>query len=614
MGAAKEVTSAFARAQDYVTSATSQASAFLSNLNAIDWSLPPISYSAGAIPAQPSVPNLTAPNLTSVMFNAPGSLPSALSLDAPTTTIDNFTAAEPTLSMPVAPTISYGTIPTIPTIDSVAVPAAPTITTPSLPSLLSLGVVAFAGVDIHADWLTQLENVPTMNLVAPTPYSYARGPEYASALLSHLQTLVNNRLNGGTGLGPAVEQAIWDRSRDRETKIAQANVDEVMRKSEALGFKLPTGALSAQLREAEQAYYDKLSELSRDIAIKQADLEQTNLKETITAGMQLEATLVDHSYKMEQLAYETAKTYADNAIQVYNAQVENFRVLLQSYSTYAEAYKTVIQAELAKVEAYKAQLQGEQAKADINRSLVEQYKAQIEAGMASVKIYEAQIGAAQTLVQLEQAKIGAASEQIKAYVAGVNAETSKVEAYKASVQAESTKVEVYRTQAQVFSAKVGAQAEKARTELARYTALVQAKAAEWEGYKAAVAAEGERVRSVIGQNSTLVDAFKASAMAAEATAGAQARIWEAGIKQYETQQTLTLQQSKMNSDVLLATKQAHADAAKTGAQVYAQMISSAYSTVHATAAESFSEGNSVSYSYSNDTETTAPTTTLVGIA
>ncbi|MDP3663905.1 MAG: hypothetical protein Q8R46_10955 [Nitrosomonas sp.] len=169
--------------------------------------------------------------------------------------------------------------------------------------------------------------------------------------------------------------------------------------------------------------------------------------------------------------------------------------------------RTIIDGELAKVEIYKAQLQGEETKAQVNTTLVQQYKAQVEAGMSQVEIYRAQVSAAQTLVQLEQAKIGAAGEQIKAYVAQVNAETAKVEAYKATVEGEVTKVQAYKAKVDAFSAKVGAQAEQARAEISRYSAMFQAKAAEWDGYRALVATEGERIRALGIQSSTLLDGY-----------------------------------------------------------------------------------------------------------
>jgi hypothetical protein len=605
------VNDSFEKADGYAASATALLSGFTSALNASIYAPPTVSVAWNS-PAAPSLTSIGAvPDMPTIAFNTPAGEPTALSETIPTIDIADFTVADPTLSFPTAPTLSYGTTPLIPSVGEVLLPDAPVVAMPDTPTFLALNTISFGGIDIHSDWLAKLESIPTLDLLSPTPYSYALGAEYASELLSALQAKLVERMAGGTGLAPAVEQALWDRARSRETTIAQANQDEIMRASEALGFALPAGVLAAQLREAQQGYYDKLSTLSRDISIKQAELEQENLKQTISQGMELESKLIDYSYKLEQLTFETAKQYADNAIQVYNAATEQYKALLSAYQVYASAYKTIIDAEMTKVEVYKAELMGEQTKSQINGTLVAQYKAQIEAGMAQVEIYRAQVGGAQTLVQLEQAKIGAAGEQIRAYVAQINVETSKVEAYKAGVQAEATKIEVYKAQTQAYSARASAQAEKARAQISWYGALSQAKAAEWDGYKTKIGAETARIQALGLQSSSLVDGFKAGAAASEAQGNINARMWESSIKQYEAGQNLALQTAKINGDFTITTNNARLDAAKTGAQVYAQLTSSAYSMIHASAGVSGSSSMSVGYSYSNDTtDAVAPVTSI----
>lgn len=602
--AADQVNSAFAAASGYASSAREAAGSFLSALDSSIYSPPTLSvtWQSLAAPALPALPEQ--PTLPLVEFDAPDGIPSPLNLPEPSITIDDFDEAAPSITLPDAPTLTYGVVPAIPEIGAIDVPDAPTLTMPSVPSYLSISTITTPSIDLREDWLTQLESIPTLSLLEPTPYSYARGPEYASTLMDALKARLAERMQGGTGLPAAVEQAIWDRGRDRETRVAQANIDQIARTNEAFGFQLPAGTLAVQLREAEQNYFDKLSELSRDVMVKQADLEQSNLRETITAGIQLESKLIDYSWQMESMAFESAKAYAQNAIDLHNAAVEQYKALLQGYQTYASAYKTIIDGELAKVEIYKAQLQGEEVKAQVNAALVQQYKAQVEAGMSQVEIYRAQVSAAQTLVQLEQAKIGAAGEQIKAYVAQVNAETSKVEAYKATVEGEVTKVQAYKAKVDAFSAKVGAQAEKSRAEISRYSAMFQAKAAEWDGYRALVATEGERIRALGIQSSTLLDGYKAASTALQAQAEQQTSVWRSNITQYEAGQRIAIETAKINNDAVIQTNNARLDAAKVGAQVYAQLASSAYSTINANASISGTAGMSVSYSYSNDTSST----------
>ena len=581
--AADIVNAKFDQAKTYADAATSALNGFTSALNASigapatpfspNWTPPP---PPGAI-TPPDPPGL--PDITVTIPVTPG----AFSEGKPNIVVTDFTGAEPNLNLPSAPTVSYGPAPTVPDVSEVSMPNEPTLADVALPTFLSLNTPTFGGVDLHYDYLNKLEDIPTLELVQPTPYHYARGPEYASALLDNLKAVLNERIKGGTGLNPAVEQAIWDRARSRETQTALANEAEVMRQSEALGFQLPSGVLAAQLREAQQAYYDKLSGFSRDVAIKQAELEQENLKQTIAQGMQLESQLIDYSLKLEQMTFEAAKTAAENAIQIYNGQVEKFKALLAAYNTYAAAYKTIMDAELSKVEVYKAELQGEQAKAEINNSLVQRYKAQIEAGMSRVEVYKALVGAANTRVQLEQTKLGAVGEQIKAYVAQVNAETAKIEAYKAGVQAETAKVTIYSAKAQAYGIKTNAQAEKARAEISRFNALAQAKEAEWRGYEAQVRAEAARLGAIASHSDALTANYKVQAEVLQASASLQERAWEASAKQYEAGQNYAMQAAKMNGDWQMQAAEARRDVAKAGTQVYAQLVASSYGMVNASA-------------------------------
>lgn len=607
---AEVVSSAFTNATNYASSAQTSLSAFTTALNAVAYTAPSLSVTWNSI-AAPTLPSLgTVPTMPTIAFSAPTS-PTALVLDAPTVAIDSFTEVAPTLTMPTAPTLSYGTVPTIPDVAAITMPTAPTLVMPTAPTFLTLTTPTFAGIDLHQSYLDKLDAIPMLTLVAPTAYSYTPGAAYPSTLLAAIKVKLAQRMEGGTGLPAAAEAAIWDRGRSREARLSAANEAEIMRQSEAFGFHLPTGALAHQLRAAQQDGYDKSSSLSRDIMVKQAEMELENIKQTITQGMDLEGRLIDYSVKLEQMSFESAKAAAENALAIHNAAVEKFKSLLAAYQTYASAYETIIKAELGKIEVFKAQLQGEQAKAQTNETLVKQYQAEIEARQSLVEIYKAQVGAANTLVQIEQTKISAAGEQVKAYVAQANIGTAKLEAYKLGIQAETEKLTTYKIKADVFRTVTDAQAEKARMELGQYTALQQAKAAEWDGYRARVDAERARIQALGAQSGAQLDGFKAGAAATEAAANMHARVFEAEIKNYEAGQQIVLQAGKINNDALAAAKSIQADVAKTGAQVYAQLTSSAYSMIHATAGVSASGGTSVSYNYSGDT--VAPASGLVSI-
>lgn len=594
-GAAAKADTLFTYAEGVATghaaSAADIAAALASSVAA-----PPSINASFAMPQQPTLPPLPAtPSLSPITFNMP-SAPGGVSEAAPSFSVSTFDEVAPTITLPNAPAVNYGTAPAVPAVGAVAIPDAPEVVAPSAPAYLAVSTHSLDTIDLHEDWLTRLEQIPTLDLLSPTPYSYTPSPKYASALLDALKDKINQRLQGGTGLPPAIEQAIWDRARDRETAIAQANVDEIQRQSEALGFRLPAGVTIAQTRQAQQSYYDKLSELSRDISIKQADLEQANLKHAIEEGLKLESQLLDYAMKLEQIGFESAKFGAENAVQAYNAVVDAYKASLSGYQTYAQAYETVIKAELSRIEIFKGKLAGEETKANINRTLVEQYKAAIEAGMAQVKVYEAQVGGAKALIELEATKLGAAGEQIKAYVAQVNAETAKVEAYKASVQGEATKVEIYKAKAQAFASVSATQAEHSRALIARYEGIYRAQASRYDGYRAQVEAESARIQAIAHQNSQAVEMYKTTATYNTAMVQNLNSQWGAAIKGAEAASSIALSAAKANADAHIAHSAARLDASKVGAQVAAQLAASAMSMVHASV--SVSDSASVS---GNDT-------------
>lgn len=582
-GPAAIVEDAYNRSVALADDAVQEMTGFIERLEQNLYSPAAINVQWQTLPA-PTLPGIpTQPILPGATFNPGATKPGALDATLEPVQIDDFTVLPPTLTAGEAPEVNFGTVPLLPAVNDVAVPDAPTVVLPDLPQMLSLQTVTFGGVNLHEDWLDKLDEIPELQIIQPTRLQYTRGPGYASTLLDNLKATINARLMGGSGINPNVEQALFDRMRDRETQLALGRTAEVNRTVEALNFPLPPGVLVGMQSDAQREYFDKLSGASRDITIKQADLEQTNLANAIQSAIALESQLIDYSYKIELLTFEAAKALADNEIQVLNAQIEQYKALLAGYDSYARAYDTLIKAELSKVEVFKAQLEAEGQKVAINTALVNQYKAEIEGRMAQVEIFKAQVSAAQTLVELERARIQTAGEQIRAFVALTNAEMSKVEIFKAKISADGLKLDGYRTQAQAYQAKAGAQAERARAMIAQYDAQVRAKGLEWEGFRSLIGAETARVESIARQTGIAFDGYKVAVTANQAQAELYSRVWEANMKQYEASATLTMQAAKINQDALLHTRNANLDAAKVGAQVTGQKVASAFNIVNTSA-------------------------------
>lgn len=600
MSSAEIVTDQYQRSRTYADAIQTQVTSMMQALAATPVTAPAIDVrfdtsdiEAPVIPEPGPVPALTAHTPQAVPLpseDVPG-------LDDVVVDLPQFTATPPVLNLGVAPQIAIGTVPVLPTVRDVALPDAPEVTLPTLPSMLALSTPTFAGMSSHADWLERLKNAPTLDLVRPTALVHQRGPAYASQLLDNLKAVLNERIQGGTGLSPEVEALIWGRAVDRESRLALDAELEVVRAGEALGFKLPQGVVVAQLERVRREFRDKIAGLSRDVAIKQAELEQSNLQQVVAEGVQLEAKLMDNALQIEQQAFEAARAMADSHLQIYNAGVREFEVLTQQFNTFAGIYRTLIDAETAKLQQYQAELQAEQTKAQINQSLVAQFKAQVEAQQIRVEMYRTQLQGAQTLMQVEQTKLQAAGEQVRAFVATVNAETARLDAYKTQVGAEATKVEVFKSQAQAFAAESSARAEAAKITITALETKARILASRYDGYRARVQSEASLSEIAAANSRVQLDAYRASTAASEAKANMTARIWQARLQQYQAGVEVAAQAQRSNAAFAMQAAQMNQDVVKTGTQTAAQLLASAWNVVSTSASSSGSLSESHNYSH-----------------
>lgn len=168
---------------------------------------------------------------------------------------------------------------------------------------------------------------PGSSTVAP----YVAPPDYTDSLLVALAANLTTRLVGGTGLAPSVETAIWDRARERELSLAQASIDQVTMQAESLGFELPPGVLNDGIRRETRNYYDKVSGISRDIAIKQADLEQSNMQKAIEQCVQYENTLSEILARRSQVSVEAFKAEVLRFQAEVEQDVKHWEIQIKQY-------------------------------------------------------------------------------------------------------------------------------------------------------------------------------------------------------------------------------------------------------------------------------------------
>lgn len=581
----------------YAESRTSAADNYILRLGQLNASLAPpvISPVTVSTPGAPTPITTPLPDMQDIVWVAPG-IPSAftgtLSVDA--IMPEPFDDNPPELVIPAAPTENLGVIPDAPGVELTFDYPTLDFQLPAAPSLLSISVSKFSGLSLPD---APADDIPTLTLVAPDIREYTPGSGYTSSLLTALKATLEDRItNGGTGLSPAVEQAIWDRGREREYRQLQNQLDDLERLAD-MGFALPSGVyLDARLKlQTEMA--NQIAGHSREVMIKQAELEQANVQKSLELAISLEGKLMDYDNTVEQRIFESCKYATEAGIAVYNARVETYKAYLAAYQTKVEIYKARIQGELAKVDAYKTEIEAERAKAEVNTALVEQFKAQIQAALANVDVYKAQVDIIRTKAEIEKTKVEVFGEQVKAYSTKVNAYTANVEAFRARVQAEVSKQEAYKSRVSVYSAQVEAAAKIVDARVSEFKGNLEAKQTEWEAYKSQVQAESERNKSIAVMNQAKAEAYKAEVSGLSAYNDTLTKQWSAAVDIATKTNDLNVNVAKMNAELYVTTRSLAMEAAKVGAQVCAQLGAAALNAVNFNQSMSGSGSTSANYNY-----------------
>lgn len=600
----EQVTAQFSTANTYASSATGRADSFITSLSAVVAALraPDVDIDQDW-PASPTL----APDV-SITVSEPGTNFPADDTGLAPSAPDIAIAGGGTVTAPTLATYSYspGAFPTKPELDALTGATLPDAlgdwTPPTPPTLLNIAIRPFEGVNTYPDWADRLGVVPdVLALDAPSPFDSPLPARYDSALLQGVIDQIRLRLAGGTGLAPAVEQLIWDRGRSREAGAAEANIAEAVKNAEARGFMLPTGAMHAQIREAQKTLLGKSAELSRDISMKQADLEQANAKHAIEQGIALESRLIDYVNNIEQRTFDAAKFAASNAVEIYNAQVTQYRAVLERYNAIASVYRSLMEGEKLKVDVYRAEIDAERAKVDINKNLIEQERIEIEIRNAQVALYRAELEAVQAVLAVDKMKIEAFAERIRAYTAEVNIETVKVEVFKAQQQSNAILTDIYKTNVEAYAALLTANSTEARTRAEVYDSQVRGFGSKVQAYATRVGAEAERVKALLGIEALNLDLARTQVTQNTSNNQLQIENYKALLGFYESNKQIAVSKAKVLGDNYLALKAMVADASKVGAQVNAQMAASAYGTLHASAQIQGSDSTNASVSYSGAT-------------
>ena len=479
-------------------------------------------------------------------------------------------------------------------IEDPVLPGKPIYTAPDLPVFYSIELPA---VPILSNWSFEGQ-MPSDTLVDPVNTFSFDEVMYSSELSDVVKAkLIADVLNGGTGLGEAIENAIWDREEERALHALQEAKDRVSDEWAARGFTLPDGVLSMQLQELEKQYNDARLTSGRDIAVKQAELAQTNTHFTLDKSISFEGQLMTYTSQMCQRTLDAAKARIDATVAIFNAQVAKYNVQMEAYKVQAQVYEIRIRASLAQVEIYKAQIDAAKLTSELNSQLIQLYTAQWAGVEAMIKCYATEMEAAKIQTDVERLKLEAFKAQIDVQTAILNANLMEFQAYEAGIKGELAKAQMYGEQVQAYKARVESAKieadiliETAKVESEVQKNVVAAYASNVEAYKAKVEAEKARVMTIVEAFKGEVEAYKAETEAEAARITAIVNAYQAEVQQYGHDINYVTARGKSCTDKIVADLQAAAHLRAAALQASAQISAAELGRFHES--ETRSEGHS----------------------
>jgi hypothetical protein len=144
-----------------------------------------------------------------------------------------------------------------------------------------------------------------------------------------VNTRILTDLNNETyGINPADEMALWERTRDRESILANLLLNEIKNQFATYGIPIPQGAYVAAIEGGLNKTQENMSTVNRDISIKRADLYRITRETSIKLAMELgnaQLGITDTQIKVWR--------------EVVNAELDEIKTNMDSYKTKLSQYE-----------------------------------------------------------------------------------------------------------------------------------------------------------------------------------------------------------------------------------------------------------------------------------
>lgn len=504
----------------------------------------------------------------------------------------------------------------VPTIDSLAIPEAPVYVAPArpaAPALVDIGEAppapTFGTPPAAADITLPVyvppilpvfnDDAPTFDALPPEPVIGWTEPVYQSDIQDRVKAVLTEMLDGGTGLPADVEAAIWERGRAREVVAGNSKVATLLEEWANRGFSTPQGYMDGAIFAARDESEKKQSDLSREVMVKQADLEQTNRNFAVEKGIAYEQVFTALFLSIVDRNFQIAKFTVETAVTIYNMRVTAFNVEQSVFAQRTERQRILLESALTYIKAFEAMTSVEKSKADINVAQMQTFSALVK---AKADTYDGEIKAMQAKADGQKHRMEIFKAEIEGMVGDIQGQRAGFEAYGERVRGEAAKASLEEANARVYDSRVRAFATEQDLFFKRADVQLQSNKQELEWLLGRLTqdtnlhgVELQRIQANLAayqQGTTVAVArFNADATKEQANLQAQLEISRLGIAKYQA----LLEQWRVRSGEIIQMANIQAESLRAAAQVNATLAAGAMAGTHVSAGISASAGASKSH-------------------
>lgn len=424
------------------------------------------------------------------------------------------------------------------------------------------------------------EDIPANTLVPPTQQFNYVEPDFSLTLKDDVTTKISNDVNnGGTGLAASVEDAIFDRTEERDQLVLDDSIQGLVDEWSGRGFSLPTGVLLKGEERFRIEHFNNRLTTNRDIQKLQADLAQNNTQFAVSSGLSLIEQEFRNANDVNNRALQSERALVEFTIALWETKVTDHNLKLERVRLQAAKNASILQGEGLRLEEYKSQLLEMDARSTVDKDKIANYTAQVNSFNSKAGLFREQVNAVSASIAIENLKLDFYKSQTADYTSRVNAENAKFASHSATVDGELGKVKVFDSQVQAYAAEVAAARVTNESQIAKLNENIKSEDMRLRAYIANIDKWKDKVASAnseLGFETSMygkeVDAFVAETQRDAAQAQLNLKTSEMG--QRLDIENLKITASTLNSNLqgTLAAANIRLEAQKALAQTFAGLL------------------------------------------